>query len=51
LISQKTAAHLKPRGVQIEPGIFRNGFFKSAQRSRETRASDSCTGQPDRSRL
>src|SRR5438128_3866484 len=51
LMSQKTEAHLKPRGAQIEPGICRNGFFKSAQRSRESRASDSCIAQPDRSRL
>jgi len=51
LMSQKTAAHLKPRGAQIEPATCRNGFFKSAQQSRESRASDSCTAQPDRSRL
>src|SRR5882762_10179167 len=51
LMSQKTAAHLKPRGAQIEPATCRNGFFKSAQQSREIRASDSCTAQPDRSRL
>jgi len=44
-MSQKTAAHLKPRGAQIEPATCRNGFFKSAQQSRESRASDSCTAQ------
>src|SRR5580693_4820140 len=26
LMSQKTAAHLKPRGAQIEPEVFRNKF-------------------------
>src|ERR1700736_390813 len=51
LMSQKTAAHLKPGGAQIEPGIFRSGFFKSIQRSRESRASDSYIERPDRSRL
>src|SRR5438105_15254127 len=51
LMSQKTAAHLKPRGAQIEPGIFRNEFFKSDQRSRENRASDSYIELPGRSRL
>src|SRR5205807_10576449 len=46
LMSQKTAAHLKPRGAQIEPGTCRNGFSKSAHRSQESRASDSCIEPP-----
>src|SRR5205085_10608340 len=49
LMSQKTAAHLKPRGAQMEPGTCRNGFFKSAHRSQESRASDSCIEPPDHS--
>src|SRR5438309_9337951 len=51
LMSQKSEEHLKLLGAHIEPEICRNGFFKSAQRSRENRASDSCIEQPGRSRL
>jgi len=51
LMSQENRGAFETRGAQIEPATCRNGFFKSAQQSRESRASDSCTAQPDRSHL